>query len=109
ANFSITDWIRGRVVSGQASAETITGPTPPARARPGFILSRGAAFSGVMKKALSKNAVQRTLTKRFTTQLFGLKFLGLKFLNLKFLGKFPGIPARRVEGAMIALTTRLHR
>jgi hypothetical protein len=41
----------------------------------------------------------------------GLTFLG-KFLGEflgKFLGKFLGIPASRIEGAKIALTTRLHR
>ena len=102
ANFSITSWIRGRVMSGQASAEPITGPTRPARSRTSSILSPGAASAAVMKKALSKNEVQRRFTKIRTTQL--LKFLGLNFFGLKL----SGIPASRVEGAMIALTTRLH-
>jgi hypothetical protein len=100
ANFSITDWIRGRVMSGQASAEPITGPTRPARSRTSSILSPGAASAAVMKKALSKNAIQRRFTVRFTTQVSSSQFFGLKFL---------GIPARRIEGAKIALTTRLHR
>jgi hypothetical protein len=107
ANFSITDWIRGRVMSGQASAEPITGPTRPARSRTSSILSPGAASAAVMKKALSKNGVQRRFTKIRTTQLYGLTFLE-KFLG-EFLGKFLGIPASRIEGAKIALTTRLHR
>ena len=98
ANFSITDWIRGRVTSGQASAEPITGPTRPARSRTSSILSPGAASAAVMKKALSKNEVQRRFTEIRTTQL----------LSLKFLGKFLEIPASRIEGAIIALTTRLH-
>jgi hypothetical protein len=107
ANFSITNWIRGRVMSGQASAEPITGPARPARSRTSSILSPGAASAAVMKKALSKSEVQRRLTKIRTTQLLGLTFLG-KFLG-EFLGKFLGIPASRIEGAKIALTTRLHR
>jgi hypothetical protein len=71
ANFSITDWIRGRVTSGQASAEPITGPTRPARSRTNSILSPGAASAAVRKKALSKSEVQRRFTKIRTTQLLG--------------------------------------
>ena len=71
ANFSMTDWMRGRATSGQASAEPIIGPTRPARSRTRSILSPGAASAAVMKKALSKNEVQRRFTKIRTTQLLG--------------------------------------
>src|SRR4051812_35610148 len=90
-------------MSGQASAEPITGPTRPARSRTSSILSPGAACAAVMTKALSKNEVQRRFTETLTTQLLSLKFLE------KFLAEFFEIPARRIAGAKIALTMRSRR
>jgi hypothetical protein len=65
-------------------------------------LSPGAASAAVMKRTLNKNEVQRRPAGIRTTQL--LKFHGLNHFG----SNRSGMQASRVEGAMIALTTRLH-
>ena len=54
ANFSITDWTRGRVTSGQASAEPITGPTRPARSRTKLYLVSGSRLRGRDEKGTNE-------------------------------------------------------
>jgi hypothetical protein len=72
-------------MSGQASAEPMTGPTLPARSRTRSALSPGAASAAIERKELTRNAVQRRHTKDFTTQLL-IQFLGLKGHGHKMLG-----------------------
>src|ERR1700761_9739182 len=69
-NLSAIAWMRGWLMSGQASAEPMIGPTRPARSRTTLALSPGVAAPALhASKAQDSAIAQRADERRFISTL----------------------------------------